>query len=646
MNLVLTWCWKEWRAQRGLLVAYALLVFACLALGLWLAPRHVWFDESFGAHALTWFVAAGVLGVVLFAAPGLVRGEFGAKNDQFVRRLPGALAPSFAGKLLFLVLATAALPLCGLALGELYVSLRGASWHGLFHWWWDGSVTFAWPGVLVACGYALLLVPWIWAIGTWLPGGRMAVGGTVLFALVVGIGAVAALRQSPNIEKGVAWHWWLCYVPPAGAALAAVSWAKGRRGGGPLRSARLGLAAAALAFVPPAAWFAACAFRYHHPDLQHLVRFDVRGLSPDGRFALAAGAEHDDFATVPLRIDLATGAAEQLGGTGAQFGTELLRPTPLAMTAARRYWRVYDWNTWTEQFTRQEVFDLVTGTRTAIGGDPREFATVADGPLRAAIAAELRAHSPFAAPGGAAVWFEPGMVCFAADGARGEPVQRVPLPGVVTARPAGHGAWCHGKTAGLFDFAARAFVPDITADNRAIVVRGDVFAEVPNRARWQRTRAGASAPEPCPELDGALVLGLLDDDRLLCQQRVVRGARPRIFVFDVAAGTVTDLAWPADAPANGRVDLATPLGVLRSLLPRDPAGRIWLAAAKGDRAAFVLLDPATLALCTVLPHDADWRRGYHLLAWPDATRALVMRGAAILRVDVASGAAQQLFPRR
>ena len=43
-------------------------------------------------------------------------------------------------------------------------------------------------------------------------------------------------------------------------------------------------------------------YDYHHPDLQQLAKFDVRGLSPDGGFALAVGAEHEDFAPVPLRL--------------------------------------------------------------------------------------------------------------------------------------------------------------------------------------------------------------------------------------------------------------------------------------------------------------------------------------------------------
>ena len=158
MSLALNYCWKEWRAQRGLLVAYTLLVFACLCLGLYLAPRHYWFDDAFGVHALSWFVAAGVIGVVAFVVPGLVRAEFASKADQFVRRLPGALWPAFWGKLLFLVLALLLMPLLGLLAGELFVTSLNQSWEGLFQWQWDGSVTWIMPTVIYYCAPALLLM--------------------------------------------------------------------------------------------------------------------------------------------------------------------------------------------------------------------------------------------------------------------------------------------------------------------------------------------------------------------------------------------------------------------------------------------------------------------------------------------------------
>jgi hypothetical protein len=49
MNLVLPFLWKEWRAQRGTLISYTVMIFTCLCLGLSLAPTHSWFEEGFGA---------------------------------------------------------------------------------------------------------------------------------------------------------------------------------------------------------------------------------------------------------------------------------------------------------------------------------------------------------------------------------------------------------------------------------------------------------------------------------------------------------------------------------------------------------------------------------------------------------------------
>lgn len=649
MNLVLTFCWREWRAQRALLVAYTVMVFAGLALGLWLTPRHIWTDETFGAHALTWFVAAGVIGVVLFAVPQLVRDEFGAKDDLFVRRLPGALLPSFLGKLLFFTLVAVAMPVLGLAVGELYVTLRGATWDGLFTWWWDGSVTFGGNATLVACGLALLASTWVWAVGTWLPGGRMAIGGTVLLALLLSIGLVAVLRQSPGLEKDLPWHGWLGYLPAAGLGVVAASWLLGRRGGGPLRSARFGLAAVAVAAVPPGSWLAVQAWHYHHPDLQQLERCDVRGLSPDGRFAVAVGNVSYDYETVPLRIDLATGEAEQLGSIRAHLDTELLWVHHWTGNQGR-WWRLYDYETGGETLLRHELLDLVTGTRCTVPWSTKTYRAELDAAQTTAVAAEQRALSPFRAPGGSLVWFEDQAACFAnADGT----VDRVALPGLRSVgRAIGHGAsvWL-GPDANrqVLDFTSRRLLPARAEDSRLFIVRGRQVYEL-SKANVQVGK-WLEADEDQPEaevagLKGAYVLGLYDDDRLLCEQHFVRGVTtPRLFLYDVAARTRSDLAWPADAPSNGRADFAAQFLGMQSLLPRDPAGRIWLATSRHDRAAFVLLDTATATLRTVLPHDGWWRHEYHLLAWLDADTILVQSGARILRVAVATGAVRQLFPR-
>jgi hypothetical protein len=125
MNLVLAHCWQQWRAQRGMLAGFLGLGIAALCLVFTLVPEHFWLEDGRRALALSWFVVMGGVGVLAFAAPALVRTEYGPKGDQFVRRLPGALRPSFGGKLLFLLLAMLALPLLGLAAGELFLTGNG-----------------------------------------------------------------------------------------------------------------------------------------------------------------------------------------------------------------------------------------------------------------------------------------------------------------------------------------------------------------------------------------------------------------------------------------------------------------------------------------------------------------------------------------
>jgi hypothetical protein len=643
-NLVLGHCWKEWRAQRGLLVAYSLLVWSCLALGLWLAPAYAWsddgsggrawFDEGLGTHAVTWFFAAGVLGLLLFVAPGLVRTEFGTKDDQFVRRLPGALLPSFLGKLLFLLLAAAALPLLGLLLGELYVSARGFTWNGLFEWRWDGEVLFKWLRV-VLCGSAMLLVPWVWAIGTWLPGGRMALGGTVLFVLLVGVGVFAVLRQSPNIEDGIAWQAWLWAVAPLGLIVAGVAWIRGRRGGGPLRSARIGVAAAVLGLVPPSVWFATEAWAYHHPDLARLAEFGVQGLSPEGRFALARGNTHQQWAHVTLRIDLETGQAEQVTGVS----TFLFRGSaPHEGSKSTSQW-------WYECGSENDVtrrFDLVEGAWHECDRNEAARAVNWSRPR----GADARERTCLRAPGDRRVWFEGDELC--AEQPDGT-VTRRPIAGVSRhlTRPAGHGFFTYGKDDALFDAAGnRLLRRSEINDNHAWVVRDQVvFQPSPGgTGKWvQRSDAGTS---PCAALAGCSVLGLFDDEHLLAT-RVVRkkGEPPKLFLYRPAEDSVTALEVSASLPCLG-LSVVSPLEQFGSLLVRDPAQGIWLYSWDNRSEVFLRIDAQTLAVTPVLPHRRGDGSSYRLLDWPDAHSVRVSQDEKILRFDLSTGERTVLFPRR
>lgn len=642
MNLALAYCWKEWRAQRGVLVAFTAMGIASLCLLFLLLPQHWWLEDGRRALALSWFVAIGVIGVVGFVAPALVRNEFGSKDDQFVRRLPGALWPSFLGKLLFLLLVALGLPLSCLLAGEGFLLAIGQDWHDLFAWEHSGAVWLRWPWPAPLLGYAALLVTWVWAIGTWLPGGRMALGGTILLLLLFGLGILALLNQSPGIAQGIAWPMWLWWIPALGAVTAGVSWTQGRRGGGPRRSARYGLLTLALGCLPPAAWFAERTWDYHHPDLQRLVELDVQGMTPDFRFVLARGNAHESYTPVPIRMDLQDGRADQLAGIATWFGRGLLDTWPVGHALAR-YWRCYDYALASERVWRERVLDLATLRWTTVAFDPKTSHLEVPAELRLAVVAEARATTVLRAPGETRVWFDGTDLCFQApDG--GVERQAWPGPTPRSAMARGHGlAVYSGNQRQLYDLHRRTPVT-IEKWQHGLFVRGTaVFVREGGRQNeWWHQRGEAPA-EPFPILKGLHVLGLFDDDHLLAAS-YVSGKRDRLLLVHVADATTTELALPAGLPTGSSVHAVAPLHESGSLLARDPTGCIWLAMSTRTGTTFLRLDAKSRAI-TVAFALATHRLSSQLLGWPDAATVLVRHGATIVRIDVRTGAATTLFPR-
>ncbi len=639
MNLALTFCWKEWRAQRGLLLAYLGLVFACLTLGFSLVPTHLWTNDGFGARALSWFVVAGVIGVVAFVAPNLVRSEFGTKDDQFVRRLPGALAPAFAGKLLFFVLTLLSLPLLGLAAGEVILTALGHDWDKLYVWDWRGEVNIEWSAVVVIAGGALLLAPWVWAIGTWLPGGRMALGGTLLFVLLVGVGVFAVLRQSPNIEHGLEWWHWLWAVPPTGFAIAALSWIRGRRGGGSLRSARFGLCGAAIVFVPPSAWLGVRAWHYHHPDLTQLADMNVLGISPDGSYALAYGNTMDSWCSVPIRIDLARGTAEQLSGINTYSSPSLLRPHRMVLSGRQRHWLFHDMAGERER----ELLDLATGNR-----EPFTFDKNANRPLPTAdqhrrIIAELKATTALRLPGNRPVWCDDGAVW--TTNADGSDHRVLDVDTTTSISPAGHAVVVYGGRRRVVDLTSGATLVDDETD--AYLVRDVLLSRLPGKSgsHWTETRDGQK--KPCAPLQACRVLGLVDDDHVLAARthyQHKKFAPTRLFLYRPSNGTETDLTLPPGASFLS-LGVVAPFNRWGSLLARDPAGRLWLHCLNGGgRDQLLLVDVAKLQV-TELASMSDNLQQMRLLDWPDANTAVLLDGARIVRLDLTTNARTQLFPR-
>lgn len=643
MNLVLSWYWKEWRAQRGLLTAYLGLVFGCIALGLWLMPRHYWLAEEFGVHAVSWFVLAGVIGVVAFATPGLVRGEFTApgKDDQFIRRLPGALWPAWLGKGLFLLVMTLLLPLLGLSFGLLYVALIGESWDGFYSWQWTGDVDINWPWQSVVCAGGLLTVPWVWAAGTWLPGGRLALGGAASFVLLVGVLVFAVMRQSPGLDEVVDPFVWLWWLTPTGLIVAAVSFACGRRGGGPLRSLRVGLMASAGALAPCGVLLGAAAWDYHHPDPGKLASIHVRALSPDGRFALARGSAHPGYMPAPFRIDLETGAATQLAGVWTSFVPAPTRPFSMWDSGVRSAFREVRADG--DHFRDVATFDLATGQRWAAPSyDEATKRWLLPPELREKAMADSRRLLGIRGPDKQDVWFEDGqLVVSAVDGTRTR--RAWPLTGGVL--PAGHGFRQWGSDEQRL-FRWNGDPVSAAAFDRGWLIGSQLVFQVQNSRQrgealvWRQrdltgneTRVGA--------LDGCLVFGLLDDERLLCARRSATG-RWSLRWYRPDTGEKGTFAFSIESP-GGSLGVMSPFAVGSSLLPRDPGGRIWLRCS-GDVHRIVIIDEKRGVMPNVMPAIWQGGRRMSLLAWLDENRALVTIGAQILEIEVATGKRRVLFP--
>lgn len=642
MNLVLTYCWREWRAQRALLGAFVGLGLAALCLAFTLAPDSFWREQCQRAFALTWFVVLGGGSVIAFAAPQLVRSEFGSNGDQFVRRMPGALRASFGGKLLFLTLSAVALPLLGLVVGQVFLALRGLGPAQVFLHDYAGEVFFDWPWPVVWLGYGALLIPWVWAIGTWLPNGRMALGGTILFVLLLGLAVVPVLLQCPGLEKSLAYGRWCAVVPLLGVAVAAVSWIRGRLGGGAARSARCGLLATACALVVPGGWLANAAYDYHHPDPQHFGNFETYVLTPDLQFALVRGSSHvEHLALAPFRIDLRDGSTRQIGNTDVWLGPEWWQPSAAGHGFSRYCASLETLSS--DGSSRYRVFDLVAGEW--VLEDEGKDEQGLRGKKLAALPGSLaqRRATTLRAPGDVPVWFEGRDLCFQVSADRIERMAwqgKLP-PGI---RIRGHGFQCFGEQ-GWFDLTTRSLRPSLPNHDVWFLVRGVELGRLTvglSGSRWVRRDPGSTEFVPVPELHGCRLLGLFDDDHVLATREVDR--QTQLVTWSVTSGQLSEVALPF--PIRMSIGVLAPLHLESSLLPRDPAGKLWFATPKPPQHHHPLLlrfDPTT-RMWERLPIPTD-DPGFRLLAWPDANSALVQQHDGIDRVDLTTGARTRLFPR-
>jgi hypothetical protein len=370
-------------------------------------------------------------------------------------------------------------------------------------------------------------------------------------------------------------------------------------------------------------------------------------MSPDLRFALGRGSSHADWYGVPVRIDLQSGAIEQIGGVQTWFGSEVLR--------RQRYWRLIDTNT-----DAQEVLDLVTGERQQVGYDAAAQQIVLPAELHAAAEAEVRATARFRAPGNRHAWvLGDALYIEQPDGT----VLQQPWPEEcrrAMLHPVGHGiALEGGKQRQLYDLTLRQFVaPAGVKEPYGYAVRG-IWLVCPqayvSRPKWQRFDPASGALAPCAELQGCDVLGLFDDDHLLCSRRLRNGPRAQtwtdLFLYRPADAAITQLAVPEAMREPGWwIGCQSGAG---SWMVVDPRQRVWLPCWKGgaeEQHGYVTIDPATLRveqqpalLRGRAPGSRLWTQ--QILGFTDEHTVLASEGAQVVRIDTETGERVVLFPR-
>lgn len=659
MQLALAWLGKEWQAQRAVLGACVGLSFLAVTCVFWLRTietDHGVVPVEGRAGVVVLFLAATAFAVAGLAAPQLVRGELHARGDQFLRRLPGALRPACAGKLAFLLLVACALPVLGVVAAQGLLVLRGLealplSWLAPA----ELSARLARLGtldlLLAGSYFVLCAAPMVVAAATWLPRGRMALGAVVLVGLLLGLAVQAILGAHPNLGSVVhhesAWSLahGIVYLVALGLVVAWFSLAHGRRGGGALRSAKLGGLTMLAGLTPPAGWLASWVYEYRVPDVHALRNFNVWGVTPDLRYVLAEGASRVGWEWQPMRIDLTTGAVDRLGPvrTTALWPHVVQRGSP-RLGLRQRYWRLY-------RGGATFVLDAATLQCTPATFDAEAKQFVVPSPLYDEVAHEVRANTPVRAPGNRPVWVDDDRLCVetASGGVETSPWDRRDI--LFGAR--GHAAMVpqgDGVHFRWLDVTTRRFVT-IGDDATAFGV-GGLWLVRSKKVGWQRLDPRTGGMTPAPALEGHDLLALLDDDTVLTgsRERISdRRWRHRLFAYQAvddrlapiefdASLREVDLTWIG--PGNGS---ASTYGL------RDPSGRLWLRGSVGadptPPSPYVVIDPSTRTAGAAPVQDVA------AIAFLDPRTLLAFTPARpgqlgqILRIDVESGAQTVLFPR-
>lgn len=636
----LFWLWlcKEVRAQAPLLAAYLALTFLALGASLWMRAETRALDEH-RLLVVALFVLVGALGALAFAAPACVRGELVGRasghDDQLLRRLPGALPAATLAKLTFTALAALGLPLVCFAAAQGFLALRGLplltadelTWSSLQNL---GGNLGRGLSLLLLTGYGLTLAPWVLAMASWLPGGRMAPLAVAAIATLVLAAVQLTLQACPGLDDNVraAWPRWLWWLVPTGMVTAWLSLARGRRGGGAWRSAQVGVPIALLALGVPAAWFGVATHHYLHPRVDRIAGLHVHGLTPDGQFAVGRAGEAAHWFGVPVHIDLRDGSMRQIGGLGEEFTNEVARPWQGLSGAPRRFWRLYG------RASQGDLVDAAQGTRLPMSlGAPR---LGLPDTVHEQLGADLRAHASFALPQGRRAWLWQGQLHVETEAG----VTTQPWPyGVNPVRNVGHGVLVLERDAyRLFDLVRRREIAPAGFTVGSGFAVGGLWLVLPRQhngqGAWQVHDPDTAALEACPELRGCGIVGLWSDEEVLATPHGARDGRAP-FVFRPRDRRVTPIDLPTTPPSHW---VATSSDLLR-----DPHARVWLRSDRlrsGDRTWFGI-DRETLRPAVQITGNLD------LLGFADADSALFVEDERrIVRIALPSLARTVVFPRR
>lgn len=632
MNAIAPFVWKEWRAQRTFLGGYLLLTFASLIC--WFLLQHLrghMLDHQTTQVVLS-FVIGALAGLIVTAAQ-TVQAEFVGRDDQLLRRLPGALLPAFFGKLGFLLVAMVALVLLGLGVGQGLLLLTGsgvATFRALF-----GAE--AWFGIGEIVWLGLLAVVWVFAIVFWMPNGRMAAGAALLLGFVLELAAENISMTCPGLNRTFAWRPWLYYLLPLAVAVGFAGSVRGRRGGDHRRSAQLGAATLIVGLLPPAGWLGAEVWEYRHPDLTRMVSVDLLGTTPDGRTAILLGTRRYEWLPVTFRVDLPTGTATQVTEPGVWLRGRL--DSFSSREDGQRFWHL-------EGRGDRQLYDAVLGELTL--GDA--VAALPPG-LQQALAIERAAGAPFRQPDNLPAWIEGAELCLQqADGS----VRRMPAPWPgERSSLAGHGFVRNSGRDGrdtAFDLKLLRTVP-LPRDgcSPALAIDGQ-WLLAPTTAvaprgwlPWRRLDAATGALTECTGFAPQdRCIGILAEGEVLCSSR----ARGELFVYRPRDDTRQVLALPAhDFLRDGFYECSDADGARRPYGLRDRQGRMWVRFARRGATAnlFLTVDPATHA-CTVALATPLLFEG---LSFVDEHSVVGVEDCRrIVRFDLASGDGTVLFPSR